>query len=122
MLKLRERDEIHNDIKKKECRTRDKRYKNPQYFFCIVDAILLYANDKIYSDDISEQIRFSFEEYDIHCPEHFFNTIIENIFKPFIASNKCKEEKAKANFLDTVIYCEEEEAIQLLSHFDIYFL
>ena len=25
MLKLGERDEIHNDIKKKECRTRDKR-------------------------------------------------------------------------------------------------
>ena len=84
MLKLGERDEIHNDIKKKECRERDKRYKNPQYLFCIVDAILLYANDKIYSDDISEQIRFNFEEYDIHCPEHFFNTIIENIF-PIVA-------------------------------------
>ena len=31
-LKFGERDEINNDIKKKECRTRDRRYKNPQYF------------------------------------------------------------------------------------------
>ena len=106
MLKLGEREEMKNDIKKKECRTRDKRYNNPQSFFCIVEAILVYANDKIYSDDISEQIRFSFEEFEIHCPHHFFKIQIESIFTPFINSNKCREEKAKANFLDTVIYCD----------------
>lgn len=117
MLKLWEREEMKNNIKKKECRTRDKRYKNPQYFFCIVEAILVYANDKIYSDDISEQIRFSFE---IHCPHHFFKILIESIFTPFINSNNCREEKAKANFLDTVIYCDED-AKQSLSKFDIYF-
>lgn len=88
--------------------------------FCIVDAIILYASDKIYTDDTSKQIRFSFEEYEIHCPINFYKTLIDNIFKQFIDINQCKEEKAKANFLDTVIYCEDE-AIKSLSSLDIYF-
>lgn len=105
----------------KICKTRDKQYINPTYFFCMINAVIYQGIKKFFIDDSSEQIRFSLEKFEINCTEAFYKLLLEKIFATYIKSKECQEIKARAKFFDSYITCEDK-VIEELGDDDIFFI
>lgn len=105
----------------KICKTRDKKYINPTYFFCIIDVVIYQGRKEMLLDDSSDQIRFNLEQYEISCTQAFYKLLIEKIFTPYIETKLCQEIKAKAKFLESYIICEDK-VIEELGDDEIFFI
>lgn len=105
----------------KTCKTRDKKYINPTYFFCILDAVIYQGIKNVFIDNSSEQIKFSLEKFEISCTEAFYKLLIEKIFKTYIKSKACQEIKVRGKFLDSYITCEDK-VIEELGDDEIFFI